>query len=91
MDVGPVGAGGCGGCGGAAVQAEALEDFLQVRFDRVHRAAENTGDLSIGFSLGNPMQHLRLSLSEIEGLGENANGFKVIGSVSMGGTCHIRP
>lgn len=57
----------CGSGGsGAGVDAEALEDVLQVHFHRVHGAAEYGSDLAVGFPLSNPVQHFGLAVRGLE-------------------------
>ncbi len=57
----------CGSGGsGAGVDAETLENVLQVHFHRVHGATEYGSDLAVGFPLSNPVQHFGLAVRGLE-------------------------
>ena len=91
VGVSDVGAVGASGGRGAAVEAEALEDVLQVRLHRVRGAGEDGGDLVVGFPLGDSVQHPCLAGGELEMRGENAYGFLVVGfgtSCAISHPCH---
>lgn len=81
---------GAGGSGGASVDAETLEDVLQVHLHGVDGAAEDGGDLIIGLAFGDPVQHLRLSWREFEMHGKNVDGVLVVRGLSFSLNRHQR-
>ena len=72
-DVGAVSA----GCGtSAAVDAEALEDLLEVGLHGEEAAIQDDADLAIGLTFSHPVQHLRLAWREAEKTGKHTDGLE---------------
>ena len=56
------------------MDAEALEDLLEVVLHREEAAIEDDRDLGIRLPLGDPVQHLRLTRGQVESLQEHVDG-----------------